>query len=469
MKKRLFTIPVIAIIIFVLIGAGTAFSMIFFGGTSVNLQKGLVGWWKMDGNAKDATPNSNHGTLVNNTVLTTDRKGQTDKAYSFPQSGTLDSIGLGTGSILNPGTSDFTYAFWANGTSSGWGEILNKANGDYSVLTAGFNITFRSGPPAYIVYTHSAYDNGVTWSNVTNMTDGTWHHWAIVGNRAAGTVILYKDGVSQGANSPGGSFTTANITTSSPMNFGNQVPFWTSRVYTGSMDDVRIYNRALSATEITALYESYNPGIVISDLQKGLVGNWKMDGNAKDSTPNSNHGTVTGATLTTDRKGQTNKAYSFNGTTNYVSVPTSSSLQITGSVSISVWVNAATQAGDVRIVNKESAADTDGYALGLASNNIAGKIGDGTNCYLNSTSAVSTGAWNHLVMTGDGVTMKMYINGVQISQTKSCGSVASNTSILAIGARYSATQFFTGSIDDVRIYNRALSATEVLALYESYR
>jgi hypothetical protein len=72
--------------------------------------------------------------------------------------------------------------------------------------------------------------------------------------------------------------------------------------------------------------------------QKGLVGWWKMDGNAKDSSSGNNHGTVVGGTLTTDRKGQANSAYSFNGTTDRISVSSSAVLNPTGAVTVEFWV-----------------------------------------------------------------------------------------------------------------------------------
>jgi hypothetical protein len=73
---------------------------------------------------------------------------------------------------------------------------------------------------------------------------------------------------------------------------------------------------------------------------KGLVGWWKFDGNAKDSTSNANHGTVTGAGLTTDRKGEENKAYNFNGTTDHIAVPDNTVLKPTGAVTVEFWVRA---------------------------------------------------------------------------------------------------------------------------------
>jgi len=74
------------------------------------------------------------------------------------------------------------------------------------------------------------------------------------------------------------------------------------------------------------------------NLQKGLVGHWTFSGNAKDSTPNGNNGTVTGAALTADRKGGTNKAYNFNGTTDHITVSDSAVLKPTGAVTVEFWV-----------------------------------------------------------------------------------------------------------------------------------
>ena len=107
--------------------------------------------------------------------------------------------------------------------------------------------------------------------------------------------------------------------------------------FPGSIDDVRIYNRVLSQGEITSLYGSYNPGIQVSDLQKGLVAQWKMDGNAKDSSPNGNNGTAYSLTPTTDRKGTANKAYNFT-TSSAVDAGNGASLGITGDVSIGFWI-----------------------------------------------------------------------------------------------------------------------------------
>ena len=78
------------------------------------------------------------------------------------------------------------------------------------------------------------------------------------------------------------------------------------------------------------------------NLQSGLAGWWKFDGNATDSSGNGNNATANGATLATDRKGTANQAYSFNGTTNYLGGPsgtTGSTLSFTTTFSISTWVN----------------------------------------------------------------------------------------------------------------------------------
>ena len=77
-----------------------------------------------------------------------------------------------------------------------------------------------------------------------------------------------------------------------------------------------------------------------SELERGLVGWWKFDGDATDSSGNGNDGTVNGATLTTDRHGQANGAYSFDGVDDYIQVPHHESLSLT-SFTLSVWFNSS--------------------------------------------------------------------------------------------------------------------------------
>jgi hypothetical protein len=109
MKRKILLSPVAIIIMIIVFGIGIAGAAVYFGGAGdVSLQKNLVGWWKMDGNAKDSSANANHGTVVGGT-LTTDRKGQANSAYSF--NGTTDHISVPSSAALNP-TGAVTVEFW---------------------------------------------------------------------------------------------------------------------------------------------------------------------------------------------------------------------------------------------------------------------------------------------------------------------------------------------------------------------
>jgi len=288
--------------------------------TRLVVQKGPVGWWKMDGNAKDSTNYGNDGTVIGAT-LTTDRKGQMNKAYGFD--GVSDYINLfSDGSKLGL-ISNATFEFWLKLNSQpAAGRIFGYAStwaqtGQWLFYQDSANIAFA-------VYQSG---NQSTSYKAMDLTDG-WHNFA--GVWTGGVTTLYVDGVAQ---APGQNIGVGNLNNADSIRISNN-----SLAMNGSIDDVRIYNRALSQAEITSIYQSYDSGFQISDLKKGLVGQWEFNGNAKDSSAYNNNGIANGTSLTADRKGQADKAYSFNGTTDDVEVQSNSSLSPTVAVTIGGWV-----------------------------------------------------------------------------------------------------------------------------------
>ncbi|MDO8641272.1 MAG: hypothetical protein Q7R33_06975, partial [Nitrosarchaeum sp.] len=101
MKKKILISPLLIIVLIAVVGVGVAGAAVYFGGSGVSgevsLQKGLVGWWKLDGNARDATSNTNNGAITA-ASSTTDRKGQSSKAYDFD--GSTAYISKGTTNLL---------------------------------------------------------------------------------------------------------------------------------------------------------------------------------------------------------------------------------------------------------------------------------------------------------------------------------------------------------------------------------
>src|SRR3989344_4468140 len=464
MKRKILLSPLIIVILIIVVGVGAVGAAILIGGgggssEEVSLQKGLVGQWKFDGNAKDSTPSSNNGTVTGAT-LTTDRKGTANRAYSF--NGSSDFVNVPHNANLNL-TTAITISAWINIDPAGKADyqtILTKQDGVTDPEIYMFRLQQSNG------FLYGTIQNtGYTVNSITGSTDltGAWHH--VVFTYDANFLNLYVDGVS--AATPVAKTITPGTNTAA-LTIGKTLTL--GRFAKGTIDDARIYNRALSQTEITALYQSYDPGIQVSDLQKGLVGNWKMDGNAKDSTPYSINGTVTGATLTTDRKGQANKAYSFNGTSDYVDAGNGDSLKnITTAVTVEVWAKRTAAVAWHSIVSKNTtSSDRDSYRLmsdpsGIPSIDIFGNTAVG--------SAMTQDVWYHLVGTwdkNDSGTIRFYQDGILKNTGTYAGNLDATTVNLSIGRDNDGALFFPGLIDDVRIYNRALSATEITALYESY-
>ena len=221
----------------------------------------------------------------------------------------------------------------------------------------------------------------------------------------------------------------------------------------------------------------------------GLVAYYPFDGNANDASGNGNHGTTYGVTLTTDRFGNENGAYYFDGSS-YIEVPNSDSLHnVTKAVTISAWVSATEgylgggvtpDSGYISVVCK--GYENRQYGLQIDNDNewlfaLKGSESNSSEIFMCGSSAgYSIGVWQHVALTWDGATVKTYVNGVLVGD-KACGDeLTPNDESLYIGMdvggvglfgeTWSQIEYLKGCLDDLRIYNRALSAAEVKALYD---
>ena len=203
-----------------------------------------------------------------------------------------------------------------------------------------------------------------------------------------------------------------------------------------------------------------------NSLQTGLVAWYPFDGNASDMSGNGNHGTVNGASLSTDRHGLANKAYQFDGVDDYISG--SNWLNGINEGSYSLWFK---KLGNGILINTGS---TEQFFSG---NVIQTSVfdnrrgGPGTRYhYPNPVSPLHLGNWTMITVIWDSLnTVQLYINGraFNAGSRVTDGGVTGNYQNFGIGARQNLnaggtySNFFTGSIDDIRIYNRALSNDEV--------
>jgi hypothetical protein len=224
-----------------------------------------------------------------------------------------------------------------------------------------------------------------------------------------------------------------------------------------------------------------------SFLTNGLVAYFPFNGNANDASGNGHNGTVSGATLTTDRFGQTNQAFLFGGSNVFITAPLSATV-FSNDFTASVWFNASDISGgwhkllhlpstglggeafDLQIAGTACGCTGPGHLISLAS-----YPGPSFNWFLNRSQQTPLGIYLQVVITKAGTTATMYLN----SQVAVTGQVSNPTSTQPgdtlwigraatqlIGADDPAAYAFRGVLDDIRIYNRALSADEVAMLYE---
>ena len=191
----------------------------------------------------------------------------------------------------------------------------------------------------------------------------------------------------------------------------------------------------------------------------GLVAAFGFDeGNGATLTDRtgSNHGTITGAAWTTGKYGS---ALSFNGVNTLVTIPDSPSLHLTNGVTVEAWVKpASTNTGWRDIVYR---AD-DNYMLDLNGLTVYGGVTvSGSASLISSAANIPVNVWSHLAMTYDASTLKVYVNGVLSDSMARTGNISASTSPLTIGGDLVYGQFFHGAIDEVRVYNRALTQTEI--------
>lgn len=215
---------------------------------------------------------------------------------------------------------------------------------------------------------------------------------------------------------------------------------------------------------------------------KGMVGYWPMDAHAKDMSGNANHGVQNGVSVASDRFGNDSSAYYFDGGSDYIRVKASKSLNLSGSFTVAAWINPETFGEDPtqgfgRIIDKGkyrfflNNADNGTYTY----HSLVTSIDTGSNTFpwASDQYSITLRNWQHVavVITLDGNNNKcdFYVNGgvVYTYYTTALPTVFDNgaNDDLFIGERYALDRAFQGSIDELYIYNRSLSAAEVNMLF----
>ena len=181
-----------------------------------------------------------------------------------------------------------------------------------------------------------------------------------------------------------------------------------------------------------------------------------------DASGNGNTGTINGATRIAG--GKYGGALSFNGSSNRVQINDSNSLDLTTGMTLEAWVMpTASQSGWRTVIQKE----VDTYFLDASSNSARRPATGGTYgstvTWIAGPNTIPVNSWTHLASTYDGANIRLYVNGTQVATVARTGSIAVSALPVWIGGNNPYGEYFNGVIDEVRIYNRALSVAEIQA------
>lgn len=524
------------------------------------INNGLLACYRMNNNTDDASGNNRHGT-TNSMSYTTDRLNTANQAASFNATGSNAEISYTAFQVP-----EFTYSLWVNisalPTSGNYYSALSIGNGttDQAILLA------NNPGPGHRGFSVASYNSDLTNIGGSVQTGvwptlNRWYH--VVMARSVSDLSLYVDGVLVKSVSVIGKSPGYSVGGGGYAGFIGKRNGAIAQSFNGKIDDVRIYNRALSAAEISQLYDfdfryySVNAGLdkvvcegdsvqltatgtvvssytwtpsvslsspsaantyakplttteyfvtgttgtcsatdtvtvtvnnnccatctTIDPINAGLMACYPFSGSAKDASGNGRHGTPsTSLNYSTDKFSAANSSGSFNGLSSSNSDITYTDFQLPA-FTYSLWVNVATLPSSGSYYSAISIGnDTRDQAILLANNSGLGHIGFGVTSY-NSDSATpgvpvqvgtlpSLNRWYHLVMVRNASNLALYVDGVLVKSIsvagKSPGYTGGGTYAAFIGRRAGAlSQNFNGKIDDVRIYNRVLSAGEISQLY----
>jgi hypothetical protein len=441
----------------------------------------LMSYWRLgeaSGPTAIDTAGTADGTYLNGVTLGSAGAVVHDPDTAVLMNGTTNKISLPSIATVT----DFTIEGWTN-LATGASSNPNGNNAVYGTLN-NVRLLARPGTPGTATMAYAGVWLGGTEYSLqptsTASNIGSWVHWAVT--RSGATLTLYRNGVQVAQRTDLPAAATANISGWIGAQGGS------AYFLNGRVDDVAVYNQALTANQVSDNYAAGVNGVAPVDPSAGvyrdtvlstgsLLSYWRL-GEASGATATDSRGTNNGTYLNGTVLGSggavtndPNTSATFNGTTSKVSLPT---LAPVTNFSIEGWTNLAPGAvagsgnntvfgsnGNVRLLARPGKPDSPTTAY-------AGVWLGGTEYVLQPNSTQSNlGSWVHWVMTRSAGTLTLYRNGVRIGLRSDLPATATANITGWIGAQTGNAYFLNGRLDEVAVYSSALSATAVADHYRA--
>ena len=383
--------------------------------------------------ATDSSVNSNTGTYYGDTTLTTGHNGETDGALVFD--GTGDYVLIPDQSFND--SAPWTLSAWVYQTGTKYYEFVfgnrNETEKSINMDNTSGKIQFRATGGTYY-----DWDIGYDYTNA-------WHHFTWIGSGAT-TVELLVDGVSHGTVAADSSFSLNGIGRAYTTNDWD---------FAGKIDDVRIYDRALTGEEVQQIYDEGTVNVPALADDSGF----DSRGTPLDRVANLNPPTVIPLI---DSTISDSPAATFDGTADFVNLG-QVLFQDGDKLTIGAWIKPSVLSGTQTILMKNGP-----FLFRLINDKLHGSIYPPWT-YITGTISLSVDEWQYVMMIYDGVNISLYVNGQFDDSVPKTGNLASN-GCLQIGRQTSGScsgdpdNYFNGSIADVRIWDRALASDEITDL-----
>ncbi len=410
-------------------------------GTTVN--DGLVSYWKMDENSGSVVKDS-VGTYNGTATGTTIAQGKANNSRSF--NGTSDYVQVPL--IDFSSFTSMSASIWVKTTTTS-NSMLFQSRGLFLYINA-----FSSTGKVLIDFDNTSGNNSATHESKSSINDGNWH--LITGTNDGTKTRLYIDGVLE--NEFASTFT---LGPDKDTYLGSNIA--SAGFFNGQLDEPKIYNRTLSTQEIFEEYSSLKT--IFEKKNTGLISYWDMDelsGTTVADKVGDRVGTATGTTIVDGRVG---KSRSFNGTNDYITVPNSGLGTGDKVHTVDLWLKPyASPTMRQWILGLGGYEPSNIHLVYNVDGNISAGIWNGAQCFI----YLDISQWNHVTFSYDGTNIYCYKNGAQVS-TSAVSTYAVTVNLtnteLNISKQIPGEAGFNGLIDEVKIYNRALSASEILAEY----